>query len=57
MKEYVKYMLPDPSMVSLVIEGHNLCIGLNLSVFMRIGNLLEKHSDIIKRMQTELKVD
>ncbi len=51
-------MLPDPSMVSLVLEGHSLlCIGLNLTMFMRIGNLIEKHSDIIKRMQTELKVD
>lgn len=46
-KEFVKYMVPDPSIVSLVIEGHNLCIGLNLTSFMRIGNLIEKHTDII----------
>lgn len=56
-KEFVAYMLPDPSIVSLVIEGHHLCIGLNLTSFLRAGNLIEKHSDIIKKMQNELKVD
>jgi hypothetical protein len=58
LSDFVKYMLPDPSMVSLVIEGGNqLVIGLNLTVFMRMGALIEKHSEIIKRMQHELQVD
>lgn len=56
--EFVKFMLPDPSMVSIVIEGaSHLVIGLNLSVFLRMGNLLEKHSEIIKKVQHELEVD
>jgi hypothetical protein len=44
-------MLPDPSLVSIVIEGgHNLDIGLNLTPFLRIADQLEKHSEIIARI-------
>jgi hypothetical protein len=58
LSDYIKYMLPDPSLASLVVEGgHTLAIGLNLSVFLRLGSLLDRHSEIIKRMQSELKVD
>ena len=56
-KEFTQYMLPDPSLVSLVIEGNNLCIGLNLSMFLRATAVLEKHQDIIQKVQEELKVD
>lgn len=50
-------MVPDPSIVSFVFEGHNLNIGLNLTSFMRIGHLIEAHSDLISKVQEELKVD
>ena len=42
-KQFAEYMLPDPSLVSLVIEGNNMCIGLNLTPFMRATSILEKH--------------
>ena len=57
LKEFINFMLPDPSIVSLVIEGDFLVIGVNLTMFMRAGNLIEKHQDIISKMQEELKVD
>ena len=57
LKEFTKYMLPDPSLVSIVFEDNYLCVGFNLTVFLKIGNLIEKHEDIIKRVQQELKVD
>jgi hypothetical protein len=50
-------MVPDPSIVSFVFEGHHLNIGLNLTSFMRIGHLIEAHSEIISKVQEELKVD
>jgi len=50
-------MVPDPSIVSFVFEGHNLNIGLNLTAFMKIGNFIEAHSEIISKVQEELKVD
>lgn len=35
LKKFATYMFPDPSIVSLVIEGHNFVVGLNLTMFMR----------------------
>lgn len=32
-------------------------IGLNLTPFLRIADQLEKHSEIISRIQKELQVD
>lgn len=58
LKELISYILPDPSIVSFVIEGsHTLAVGFNLTSFLRTTDLIEKHSEIIKLMQQELKVD
>ena len=51
MKEFAEFMLPDPSILSLVFEGHNLCIGLNLTPFLRISHLIEAHKTIIHKIQ------
>lgn len=56
-KEMVQAMLPDPEMISLVIEGQLFCIGLNLSMITRGENIIKQHADIIAKIQEELKVD
>ena len=51
-------MIPDPSLVSFVIEGgHTLSIGLNLTSFVPSQALVERHAEIINLMQKELQVD
>ena len=57
LKAYVTKMIPDPSAVSFVFEGSLLNIGFNLSKFVRVGNVVEQHGDIISKVQEELKVD
>lgn len=58
LKAYVTKMVPDPSVISFVFEGHLLNIGFNLTTVMKVGNLMaEQHSDIISKVQEELKVD
>lgn len=50
LKELVALMVPDPSIVSLVTEGHNFCIGANISSWLRMSNILEKHEELIKKV-------
>ncbi len=40
LRAFVIKMVPDPSIVSFVFEGSKLNVGLNISMFMRIGNML-----------------
>jgi hypothetical protein len=49
-------MVPDPSVVSFVFEGNLLNIGFNLTSFMNFSSVIEEHSDIITKVQEELKV-
>lgn len=49
-KEFTQLMLPDPSLLSLVFEGHNLCIGLNLTPFAKISHIIEPHKPIIEKI-------
>lgn len=51
-------MLPDPSIVSFVVEGgHTLCVGVNLTSLLPSQALVDKHAEIIGMMQQELQVD
>lgn len=50
-------MVPDPSVVSFVFEGNLLNIGFNLTSFMNLSTVIEEHTDIITKVQEELKVD
>jgi len=50
LKEFIALMVPDPSIISFVTEGHNLCIGANISSWLRMSNILEKHEEIIKKV-------
>ena len=40
LRAYVTKMLPDPSVVSFVFEGNLLNIGLNLTSFVKLGNVM-----------------
>jgi len=49
-KEFAEFMLPDPSLLNIVMEGHNMCIGFNVTPILRIAHYIEPHKEIIKKV-------
>lgn len=55
-EEYRATAVPLKKLVSVVAEGHRLCIGFQLpKVFGK--DAIEPHKDMIDKVQEDLKVD